>query len=183
MQIYPERYAIYKCTAHGPIALKLTCNSAIMINCMIKVLALIGVCCRTCSSEQLPLCKIHRGKLSYTWYSCTCVYILFIFFHTEQYKPLDKKKQQGNTIKNNYCLETETFAVGAQKNRLIETPFSTQNKCLIYDNNIRSECSKEPSQRDDSFEPPPPSPSPPHRKKKKKKKKKKKYIYIYIYIL
>ena len=61
--------------------------------------------------------------------------MLFIFSHTEQYRPLDKKKKKKKKKtrehnQNNYCLENETFAVGAQKNRLIETSFSTQNKCL-----------------------------------------------------
>ena len=55
--------------------------------------------------------------------------MLFIFSHTEQYRPLDKKKTREHN-QNNYCLENETFAVGAQKNRLIETSFNTQNKCL-----------------------------------------------------
>ena len=99
-----------------------------MINCMIKVLALISVCCRTCSSDQLPLCKIHRGKLPIPD-TLVHVYIYYLFSSIPNNTgPWIKK--QGNTIKNNYCLETETFAVVAQKDCLIEISFSTQNKCF-----------------------------------------------------
>ena len=99
-------------------------SSAIIINCMIKVLALISVCCRTCSSEQLPLCKIHRGKLPIP-VTLVHVYICYLFSSIPNNTgPWIKK--QGNTIKNNYCLETKKHLRWV----LIETSFSTQNKCL-----------------------------------------------------
>ena len=95
---------------------------------MIKVLALISVCYRTCSSEQLPLCKIHRGKLPIP-VTLVHVYICYLFSPIPNNTgPWIKKTREHN--QNNYCLENETFAVGAQENRLIETSFSTQNKCL-----------------------------------------------------
>ena len=100
--------------------------------------------------------------------------MLFIVFHTEQYRPLDKKNK-GTQSK---IIVTKLKHLRWVLKRTVSSGHLLAPKTNVwtYDNNIRSEGSKEPSQRDDSFEPP--SPPPP----KKKKKKKKIYIYIYTYI-
>ena len=129
---------------------------------MIKVLALISVCCRTCSSEQLPLRKIHQGKLPIP-VTLVHVYICYLFSSIPNNTgPWIKK--QGNTIKNNYCLETKKNLPWVLKRTVSSRHLlAPKTNVWTYDNNIRSEGSKEPSQRDDSFEPAPP-PTPPPKK-------------------
>ena len=134
---------------------------------MIKVLALISVCCRTCSSEQLPLCKIHRGKLPIP-VTLVHVYICYLF------SPIPNNtgpwiKKQGNTIKKIIVSKMKHLRWVLKRTVSSRHLLAPKTNVWTYDNNIRSEGSKEPSQRDDSFEPPLPPPPPP----------KKKYIYIF----
>ena len=135
---------------------------------MIKVLALISVCCRTCSSEQLPLCKIHRGKLPIP-VTLVHVYICYLFSSIPNNTgPWIKNKGTQSKI----IIVSKLKHLGWVLKRTVTSRHLLAPKTNVwtYDNNVRSEGSKEPSQRDDSFEPPLPPPPPP---------KKKKNIYIY----